>query len=263
MTTELECLIEGLRHRVGVQVHCPAGAEQLILDLAGLLFGPHLGVQFGLLPLHAVGGIFNPVAQSEDCFFDLRGNHITNSTEVSPLRPDLIHHYLKEALVGVVGVMNLFIEKSNEFSQEQVDQISELVNHVALVLESSHSKKALEESERRFHDVLDNINLVAVNLDVSGNITYCNDYLLELTGWNRKDVLGQNWADVFLASDQKDDFKDMFFENIQSGNIPAHYEEADILTRQRERRLIFWNNPLLLQFDCFVQLTQNPYKKAL
>jgi PAS domain S-box-containing protein len=39
--------------------------------------------------------------------------------------------------------------------------------------------------------------LIAVMIDRTGLITFCNDHPLRLTGWSREELLGRNWYDVF------------------------------------------------------------------
>src|ERR1700686_1170047 len=55
----------------------------------------------------------------------------------------------------------------------------------------------LRERDRRFSDLLDNVELVSMMLDTSARITYCNDHLLHLTGWRREELLGQDWFKLF------------------------------------------------------------------
>ena len=38
--------------------------------------------------------------------------------------------------------------------------------------------------------MLDNVDLLSLMLDGEARITYCNDYLLQLTGWARDEVIG-------------------------------------------------------------------------
>ena len=40
--------------------------------------------------------------------------------------------------------------------------------------------------------MLGNIELVAIMVDRDARLTYCNDYLLRLTGWQREEVLGRS-----------------------------------------------------------------------
>ncbi len=62
----------------------------------------------------------------------------------------------------------------------------------------------LQERDHRFSDLLDNVELVSMMLDTEDWITYCNDYLLKLTGWGREEVLGQDWFRIFVPSDAQD-----------------------------------------------------------
>lgn len=110
------------------------------------------------------------------------------------------------------------------------------------ITERKRAEDALRESERRFREMLENVQLVAVMLNEQGHIIFCNDFLLELTGWGGEEILGRDWFDIFVPPELG--VKQVFFESLAQGTIPAHYEN-DILTRQGERRLISWSNTLL------------------
>ncbi len=115
----------------------------------------------------------------------------------------------------------------------------------AFVLDLSdrkHAEAALRESERQFREILENVNLAAVVLDTQGRLTFCNDMLLELTGWQKHEVIGRNWFDVFIPDGVP--VRTVFQEAMQTGDLPTHYEN-EILTRRGERRLIAWNNIIL------------------
>lgn len=104
------------------------------------------------------------------------------------------------------------------------------------------SGMALEESERRFRDMMEHVNMVSAMLDVNGNITFANDYLLKLTGWKQEEVIGQNWFDVFIPHGVS--VRNDLFRELELGKIPVHYEN-EILTRSGELRLIDWSNSIL------------------
>jgi PAS domain S-box-containing protein len=104
--------------------------------------------------------------------------------------------------------------------------------------------KELRESERRFSELLRNVELVSLMLDREARITYCNEYLLRLTGWRYEEVIGKNWFEIFTppeAQEAKDNF------SVLLANLPeAWHLENEILTRSGEHRLIRWNNSVLL-----------------
>ena len=100
----------------------------------------------------------------------------------------------------------------------------------------------LKESEYRFRETLENLPLIAVSLDLKGNIIFCNDFTLTLTGWTFTDLLGHNWFDTLTHSEPR--VKQIFLEGMIKGDIPAHFENH-ILTRTGEQRLIAWSNTVL------------------
>jgi PAS domain S-box-containing protein/diguanylate cyclase (GGDEF)-like protein len=102
----------------------------------------------------------------------------------------------------------------------------------------------LRESDRRFSDMLDNVELVAMMLDREARITYCNDCLLRLTGWRRDDVIGRDWFELFVPP-EFNDLKENFFAAFLVNLPEALHPENEILTRSGERRLIRWNNSVL------------------
>ncbi len=102
----------------------------------------------------------------------------------------------------------------------------------------------LQESERRFRQILGNVHLLSMMLDTEARITYCNDHLLRLTGWQREDVIGRNWFERFIPADVTPDVTEVFASLL--ADMPAGWHhENEILTRDGARRMIRWNNILL------------------
>lgn len=112
------------------------------------------------------------------------------------------------------------------------------------VTEKKMAEEALIESERRFHGMLGTINLIAMMLDMNGDITFCNDFLLNLAGWRREEVIGRSWFNIFMPTEIQVRMREVFSEGMRTGMFPLHYEN-EIVTRRGERRLILWNNTLL------------------
>ena len=111
------------------------------------------------------------------------------------------------------------------------------------ITERKRAELQLRERERRFRTWLDNVRLVAVGLDVNGNVAYANPCLLELTGYTRDQVIGKSWFATFVPEMNRPAVGTVFTELIDRGTH-AHYENP-ILTREGEERLIAWSNTLL------------------
>jgi PAS domain S-box-containing protein len=110
--------------------------------------------------------------------------------------------------------------------------------------ETASTAAGWRESERQFSDMLHNLELVSMMLDREARITYCNDYLLRLTGWQLEEVIGRSWPELFLPSDVVDELRGVFAALLADQEVAWHHEN-EIVTRSGTRLLIRWNNSLL------------------
>jgi PAS domain S-box-containing protein len=115
------------------------------------------------------------------------------------------------------------------------------------ITERKRAEAALLESERRFSETLTNVDMIAIMLDRGGRVTFCNEYLLQLTGWTREQVIGRSWY-AFVPDNQREMLRETFAQAIPMGDIRLHFEN-EIQTRDGERRLVRWTNTLLRDPD--------------
>jgi diguanylate cyclase len=109
--------------------------------------------------------------------------------------------------------------------------------------ERERATATLQESERRFSEMLRDVRMISRMLDRHGRITYCNDYMLQLTGWQRAEVLGGDWFDLFIPPECHDQ-RAAFTTLLDEQPLSVHHEN-EILTRSGTRRAIRWNNTVL------------------
>ncbi|MBA4421733.1 MAG: hypothetical protein C0390_01380 [Syntrophus sp. (in: bacteria)] len=112
------------------------------------------------------------------------------------------------------------------------------------ISEHKQGELAVLSAEKRFRTLLENVQLVAIILDCNGNISFCNDYLLALTGWSREEVLNQRWFDLFIPEDIRHEIESNFHARIEKGTFVSH-QENPILTRDGSIRQIVWDNTTL------------------
>lgn len=116
-------------------------------------------------------------------------------------------------------------------------------NTIQDVTREKRAEEELHESDRRFNDMLDKVEMISLMLDCEGRITYCNDYLLRLTGWQRDEVFGQSWFSLFVPPEVAD-VREVFADVLADRPSAWHYDN-EILTRSGERRVVHWNNTVL------------------
>ena len=127
------------------------------------------------------------------------------------------------------------------------DASGEVIRISGIASDMTERKRAAEElreSDRRFSDMLGNLELISMMLDRDARVTYCNDHLLRLTGWQRDEVIGQNWPDLFLPPGLVEELHSVHSALLDNQSAAWHHEN-EIITRSGGRRLIRWNNSVL------------------
>ena len=152
-------------------------------------------------------------------------------------------------MLSEIQLRDAELERQRELLEVQVEErTSELSSAnedlLAEIQERTRAEEALRVAEKTFRNLLETIQLVAILLDCEGNVTFCNDYLLNLTDWGKEELLGKNWFDLFIPDNKRERAK-MAFSSIIEGKREVLYSEDSIVTRGGSERLISWNNAVL------------------
>jgi PAS domain S-box-containing protein len=130
------------------------------------------------------------------------------------------------------------------------DERGDPVATVGVSRDETEAKKAemsLRESERRFRDLLESVQMMALILGRGGAITFCNDYLLATTGWTREEMIGQPFYQ-FVPPEGRAEALDMVETSLAGGEtIP--FAEGKLLAKSGRPRVIQWNNTVLRDHD--------------
>jgi PAS domain S-box-containing protein len=113
--------------------------------------------------------------------------------------------------------------------------------------------KALGLKNQEWKSLLDNIQLMIVRLDRSGNIEYINPFAVRLLQYkNHNELIGKNWFDYFLPGPEAVAVRHLFTDPDQLRNSSPFYKNS-IVRRDGEEKIITWNNELI--FDENKKLT--------
>lgn len=123
-----------------------------------------------------------------------------------------------------------------------------LIRTVAEMLESAlerrHVRNELRESQRRFSETLTHLEMIAVMVDMQGNLTFCNDFFLKLTGWEWSEVIGRNWLDVFVPEEEMLQVGEVLRMIAQDKQVFTRIENT-IVTKYGQKRKVRWTNTTL------------------
>lgn len=95
--------------------------------------------------------------------------------------------------------------------------------------------------------MLDNLSLLFIVLDSSGNIVSFNRYFQQLAGSMDADLTGENYFSRFIHEEQSSQLKQLFLKSITHEDFSAYYENL-IDTRKGARKIKWYSetrkNPL-------------------
>lgn len=140
--------------------------------------------------------------------------------------------------------------------KETIFRLAELNSESYILLLEDISERhkveaALRKSEEKFRRILENISLIGLMFDTKGNIIFCNQYLLNLTGWKRSEIINKDWFKLFIPVEIREQIKKIFFNAVGKKSFPRHYEN-EILTKKGERKFISWSN--VVTYDLYGNL---------
>ncbi|GEM_PF-803073 len=144
----------------------------------------------------------------------------------------------------VVAVVAFYMHERRMADERRLNLVSAAIAPLGPAIQRKKMQDALAESERRFRDMLERVQLVSVILDESGTVSYCNDYFLRLTEWTREDIIGHDWFRMCLPEGEQQRTLMVFNNAMKSGRVEPHFEN-EIMTRSGEKRLISWNNSMI------------------
>ncbi len=110
----------------------------------------------------------------------------------------------------------------------------------AQMRERHRKVQSIAEYMSRFHRALESIDLLVVEVDLDGQIRFCNEAVLVLSGWQRADLIDKNWIDLFVASENKKRYQKQFL-HIAESNRKTRQRSSRMLTRDNEAVEVRWN----------------------
>lgn len=107
------------------------------------------------------------------------------------------------------------------------------------------AEKALIESEQKWRNILVNIPQIGIALDPQARIAFANDHFLKLTGWKSHEIIDQDWFDLFIPENVREEVRKVFITVMsQQDTLGFSTYENKIETRSGDLRDVAWSNVL-------------------
>ncbi len=129
-----------------------------------------------------------------------------------------------------------------------LNDVGDAVGTVGIAVDITDRKlaeAAVSKSEERLRNILEEIPQISITLLPDGSIAYANKHFLNLTGWKKEEILGQDWFDLFIPASSREEVRRVFSAVMDRGERKEFSRhENEILLRSGQKRLISWSNAL-------------------
>jgi len=133
------------------------------------------------------------------------------------------------------------------YVQKGVDveaQFTELRHKIKLAVNKRQIEGRLSDAERRLREMLEQIDMLSIQLDSEGHITYANRFASITLGSPVSEMLGVNFFDMFVQKNRSDEQKALYQKMMKTANIPKEMI-GQILTTNGNLRTIRFKNSLI------------------
>ncbi len=140
-----------------------------------------------------------------------------------------------------------------ETGSPYVNSIGQFKGYVASAIDVTERKIAEEEKQRQkiqrdaeeqFLKTLEKVNLVCFRIEKDETVSFCNDYLLKVTGWSREEVLGQNFFSVFVPPTDREARRKEFSRALANGGF-FEITDRSLLGKDGNSRFIQFSSVVL------------------
>ncbi|MDB5817144.1 MAG: hypothetical protein JWQ11_784, partial [Rhizobacter sp.] len=105
------------------------------------------------------------------------------------------------------------------------------------------TKALLVESQQRYAQMLDGVDMIALRVRFDGTLTYCNDSLVRIIGWPRTEMLGRGWMERGISPAASH-----LIQRYQGGfdeGVFQRSRDVEFFARSGETRLIRLNSSVV------------------
>lgn len=113
------------------------------------------------------------------------------------------------------------------------------------ISERKQAEKKLLNSEQKWRNILINTPQIGISLDPEAHITFVNEQFLKLTGWEKKEIIGQNWFDLFIPEDIREEVRKVFHTVMSQKDTTGYMTyENEIMDKSGRLVNVAWSNVL-------------------
>ncbi|BBO74749.1 hypothetical protein DSCW_21660 [Desulfosarcina widdelii] len=137
----------------------------------------------------------------------------------------------------------IWVEVSVRAVMDENGDVTGLQGSTRNIEERKQAEISLLRSEKKWRNILVNTPQIGISLNSDAKIIFANEHFQKLTGWKDKEIVGQDWIDMFIPEAIREEIRSVFDQTMsQKEALEFSTYENEILTRSGELRHIGWSN---------------------
>ncbi len=141
-------------------------------------------------------------------------------------------------------LFEITLKKAIYLGREGIAAYGRDITAIKIAEEEKQRQVAQRDAEEQFLRTLEKVNLVCFRIEHDETVSFCNDYLLKVTGWSQEEVLGKNFFDVFVPASDRKARRQEFFNALKNGGF-FEITERSLLGKDGNLRFIQFSSVVL------------------
>ena len=145
--------------------------------------------------------------------------------------------YEKESL-GILAVDN--VGSKRPFTQSDMSLLMGVASQTATSIVNARSYEKLQESEKKYRDLVENANSIIMRVNTDGLITFFNEYAQKFFEYEEKEIVGRSATAIILpANNQQNSMTDVL-ESLRYNAANKIVQETQLTLREGRKVTVAW-----------------------
>ncbi|MEN6403792.1 MAG: PAS domain S-box protein [Armatimonadia bacterium] len=143
----------------------------------------------------------------------------------------------------VIGLLHLCHTRPHAFPRHMIDALERLGESLAVALAHRQKDADLQQHERQYRDLVENVDSIVIRISPDGTINFCNSYACQFFGYKPQELIGKKLTDTIVPPvDSTGADLETRMANILAEPEKYRSQENENVTRKGERVWVMWRN---------------------
>ena len=149
-----------------------------------------------------------------------------------------------KTLGGAAVLLEITFRKASYLGREAIIAYGRDITAFKMAEQERQRQVVQRDAEEQFLQTLEKVNLVCFRIEKDETVSFCNDFLLKVTGRERGEVLGRNFFEVFIAAPDRVSRRQEFARALANGGF-FEITERSLLGKDGHLRYIQFSSVVL------------------